>query len=100
MIIVSAPVQRIGFWGFSVLVRTFGSGLGDCWDRGLGLGLGLDNLLTVCNLRSPVGVSTIRKIYGIRMSHGSSPSHWHRGAGGIARKALQVRILHYLYNLF
>ena len=45
VIIVSAPVQRIGFWGFSVLVRTFGSGLGDCWDRGLGLGLGLDNSL-------------------------------------------------------
>ena len=43
VIIVSAPVQRIGFWGFSVLVRTFGSGLGDCWDGGLGLGLGLDN---------------------------------------------------------
>ena len=42
VIIVSAPVQRIGFWGFSVLVRTFGSGLGDCWDGGLGLGLGLD----------------------------------------------------------
>ena len=41
MIIVSAPVQRIEFWGFSVLVRTFGSGLGDCWD--VGLGLGLDN---------------------------------------------------------
>ena len=44
VIIVSAPVQRIGFWGFSVLVRTFGSGLGDCWDGGLGLGLGLDNI--------------------------------------------------------
>ena len=43
VIIVSAPVQRIGFWGFSVLVMTFGSGLGDCWDGGLGLGLGLDN---------------------------------------------------------
>ena len=27
----------------SDLVRTFGSGLGDCWDGGLGLGLGLDN---------------------------------------------------------
>ena len=43
VIIVSAPVQRIGFWGFSVLVRTFVSGLRDCWDGGLGLGLGLDN---------------------------------------------------------
>ena len=43
VIIVSAPVQRIGFLGFSDLVRTFGSGLGDCWDGGLGLGLGLDN---------------------------------------------------------
>ena len=28
VIIVSAPVQRIGFWGFSVLIRTFWSGLG------------------------------------------------------------------------
>ena len=45
VIIVSAPVQRIGFWGFSVLVRTFGSGHGDCWDGGLRLGLGLDNYL-------------------------------------------------------
>ena len=43
VISVSATVQRIGFWGFSDLVRTFGSGLGDCWDGGLGLGLGLDN---------------------------------------------------------
>ena len=40
-------------------------------------------------LRSPVGVSTIRKIYGIRKSNGSSPSHWSKGAGGLARKALQ-----------
>jgi len=38
-----------------------------------------------------VGVSTIRKIYGIRKSNGSKPSHWIRGAGGLARKALQVR---------
>ena len=43
VIIVSAPVQRIGFQGFSVQVRTFRSELGDCWDGGLGLGLGLDN---------------------------------------------------------
>ena len=28
VIIVSAPVQRIGFWGFSVSIRTFGSRLG------------------------------------------------------------------------
>ena len=38
-----------------------------------------------------MGVSTIRKIYGIRKSNGSKPSHWIRGAGGLARKALQVR---------
>merc|ERR1711922_9719 len=31
-------------------------------------------------IRSPVGVSTI----------GSSPSHWARGNGGVARKALQA----------
>ena len=31
-----SPVQRIGFLGFLDLVRTFGSGLGDFWDRGLG----------------------------------------------------------------
>ena len=42
VIIVSAPVQKIGFWGFSDMVRTLGSGCGACWDRGLGLGLGLD----------------------------------------------------------
>merc|ERR1712025_234956 len=41
-------------------------------------------------IRSPVGVSTIRKIYGIRKNNGSSPSHWCRGNGGIARKALQA----------
>merc|ERR1712027_285013 len=29
-------------------------------------------------IRSPVGVSTIRKIYGIRKSNGSSPSHWQK----------------------
>jgi len=40
-------------------------------------------------IRSPVGVSTIRKIYGIRRNNGSKPSHWLRGAGGLARKALQ-----------
>ncbi len=28
VIIVSAPVQRIWFWGFSDLIRTLGSGLG------------------------------------------------------------------------
>ena len=41
VIIVSAPVQKIGFWGLSDLVWTLGSGSGACWDRGLGLGLGL-----------------------------------------------------------
>merc|ERR1712189_12926 len=40
-------------------------------------------------IRSPVGVSTIRKIYGIRKSNGSKPSHWIRGARGLARKALE-----------
>merc|ERR1719348_932669 len=35
-------------------------------------------------IRSPVGVSTIRKIYGIRKNNGSSPSHWCRGNGGTA----------------
>ena len=47
VIIVSAPVQKIGFWGFSDMVRTLGSGCGACWDRGLGLGLGLDNKLGI-----------------------------------------------------
>merc|ERR1712051_494084 len=41
-------------------------------------------------IRSPVGVSTVRKIYGIRKSNGSAPSHWIQGAGGVARKALQA----------
>ena len=43
VIIESAPVQRIGFLIFLDFVRTFGSGLGDYRDWGLGLGLGLDN---------------------------------------------------------
>ena len=47
VIIVSAPVQRIGFWGFSVLVRTW-----DYWDGGLGLGLGLDNLLSMLSIHT------------------------------------------------
>ena len=52
VIIVSAPVQRIGFWGFSVLVRTFGSGLlgqdlGTVGTGDGGLGLGLDNFFCI-----------------------------------------------------
>ena len=44
VILVSAQVQIFGFWGFSDLVRLLiiGSGLGDCWDGGLRLGLGHD----------------------------------------------------------
>ena len=41
VIIVSAPVQRIGFWGFSDLVRTFGSGLGTVGTGDSDLDLGL-----------------------------------------------------------
>merc|ERR1711864_7950 len=41
-------------------------------------------------IRSPVGVNTVRKIYGIRSNNGSSPSHWAAGNGGVARKALQA----------
>ena len=47
--------------------------------------------------RSPIGVSTVKKIYGIRSNNGSSPSHWAAGSGGVARKALQVR--HYQEDL-
>merc|ERR1712013_951991 len=32
----------------------------------------------------------MNKIYGIRSNNGSSPSHWARGNGGVARKALQA----------
>merc|ERR1712095_89363 len=41
-------------------------------------------------IRSPVGVSTMSKIYGVRRNNGSSPSHWRRGSGSIARKGLQA----------
>merc|ERR1712098_961700 len=41
-------------------------------------------------IRSPVGVSTVKKIYGIRSNNGSSPSHWAAGSGGVGRKALQA----------
>ena len=43
VIIVSAPAQRIGFFGFFRLGLDLGSTLGTYWDGGLGLGLGLDN---------------------------------------------------------
>merc|ERR1711971_266530 len=41
-------------------------------------------------IRSPVGVSTMTKIYGVRQNNGSCPSHWRRGSGSIARKGLQA----------
>ncbi|QQP54581.1 40S ribosomal protein S19 [Caligus rogercresseyi] len=41
-------------------------------------------------IRSPVGVNTVRKIYGVRKNNGSCPSHWSRGSGTVARKALQT----------
>jgi len=41
-------------------------------------------------IRAPVGVNTITKMYGVRKNNGSSPSHWRRGAGGLARKCLQT----------
>merc|ERR1712217_294999 len=40
-------------------------------------------------IRSPVGVATMTKIYGVRRNNGSCPSHWRRGSGSIARKGLQ-----------
>merc|ERR1711884_957103 len=41
-------------------------------------------------IRSPVGVSTVCKIYGVRRNNGSAPGHWSAGSGTIARKALQT----------
>ena len=41
-------------------------------------------------IRSPVGVATMTKIYGVRRNNGSCPSHWSRGSGSIARKGLQA----------
>merc|ERR1719348_2927097 len=41
-------------------------------------------------IRSPVGVGAARKIFGGRVNRGSAPSHFVRGSGSIARKALQT----------
>merc|ERR1712242_398243 len=41
-------------------------------------------------MRSPVGVKTLTKIYGVRRNNGTCPSHWARGSGSIARKGLQA----------
>eukprot|EP00088_Acartia_fossae_P015692 TRINITY_DN1865_c0_g1_i1.p2 TRINITY_DN1865_c0_g1~~TRINITY_DN1865_c0_g1_i1.p2 ORF type:complete len:154 (-),score=61.11 TRINITY_DN1865_c0_g1_i1:62-523(-) len=41
-------------------------------------------------IRAPVGVGTVQKIYGIRKNNGSSPCHWSRTSGSVARKALQA----------
>ena len=43
-------------------------------------------------IRSPIGVSTVCKIYGVRRNNGTKPSHWSAGSGTVARKCLQVRI--------
>merc|ERR1711973_158072 len=41
-------------------------------------------------IRSPVGIRTLQKVYGIRKNNGSSPSHWCKSSGSVARKALQA----------
>lgn len=41
-------------------------------------------------MRSPIGVSTVRKIYGGCKNMGCAPSHWVQSSGSIARKALQA----------
>merc|ERR1711981_930165 len=41
-------------------------------------------------VRSPVGVTTVCTIYGVRRNNGSAPSHWRAGSGSIGRKALQA----------
>ena len=69
VIIVSAPVQRIGFWGFSDFVRTFGSGLGTVGtgDSDLDLGLTIEhtlwtpwtvNILTLVSAQRGTGCSS------------------------------------------
>ncbi|QQP36208.1 40S ribosomal protein S19 [Caligus rogercresseyi] len=40
------------------------------------------------NIRSSVGVNTVRKIYDVR--NGSCSSHCSRGSGTVARRALQI----------
>merc|ERR1719481_1151795 len=40
-------------------------------------------------MRSPVGVGTIRKIYGGRKRNGTAPSHFCRSSASVARKVLQ-----------
>merc|ERR1712107_864908 len=51
---------------------------------------GLASMARHIYIRSPVGVSTVCKIYGVRRNNGSAPSHWRAGSGTIARKALQT----------
>jgi len=41
-------------------------------------------------IRSPIGSTTCTKIFGTRKSNGSSPSHFCRSSGSVARKALQA----------
>jgi len=41
-------------------------------------------------MRSPVGIGSIRKIYGGKKNRGSAPSHWGRASSSIARKAVQA----------
>jgi len=41
-------------------------------------------------IRSPIGCQTVTKIFGTIKSNGSSPSHFCRSSGSVARKALQA----------
>ena len=42
-VVIIGPSQKNWVLEIFRLGQTFGSGLGDCWDGGPGLGLGLDN---------------------------------------------------------
>jgi len=41
-------------------------------------------------VRSPIGTNTVTKIFGLRKRNGATPSHFCKGSGSVARKALQA----------
>ena len=51
-----SPSPKNWVFGFSDLVRTLGSGLGDYRDWGLGLGLGLDNSKPLCSFNNALTI--------------------------------------------
>ena len=89
-----SPVQRIGFWGFSDFVRTFGSGLGTVGtgDSDLDLGLTINYIIHLKDELERTRLSQIVLIT-IPLCPGEGTSH--RQVFGIMRGSDLTQFYHH-----